>query len=182
MSRDFHEVRLFVGTKAALRGIVGLVPSAQVFALTAGGSVFALPLTDEVHEGLHRVNGTGEWIEFGGADFAPLLTTSDMACAARASLGSALAWIETGHAGAAVEQVGAVWIDGALAMKPNVLRAGENRQRSLWPVNMALRLLGVNALGVSAEAAGGVDEFAAFGLDRFQSNEGIVARAMRVSV
>ncbi|MEQ1695918.1 MAG: hypothetical protein ABL901_08760 [Hyphomicrobiaceae bacterium] len=171
-----HRVRLFVGTKAALRVIVGLVPVAQAFALTPGASVFALPLTDEVHDGLHRVNGTGEWIEFGeGAELAPLLTTTDMACAARASLGSALAWIETGHAGGAVEQVAAVWIDGALAMKPNVLQAGENRQRSLRPVNMALRLLGVHAGAVG-------DEFAAFGFARYETTEVIVARAVRVGV
>lgn len=171
-----HHVRLFVGTKAALRVIAGLAPVAQVFALTPGASVFALPLTDEVHEGLHRVNGTGEWIEFGGgAALAPLLTTTDVACAARVSLGSALAWIETGHVGAAIEQVAAVWIDGALAMKPNVLRADENRQPSLRPVNMALRMLGV--------AAGPVgDEFAAFGLARYESNDVIVERAVRVVV
>jgi hypothetical protein len=168
-----HRVRLFVGTKAALRVIVEMVPGAQVFALTPGGSVFALPLTDDVHDGLHRVNGTGEWIEFGGAELAPLLTTTDMVFGARASLGSALAWIETAHTGGAVEEVAAVWIDGALSMKPNVLRAGENRQRSLRPVNMALRLL-----GVSAGTAG--DEFAAFGLARYESNEEIVARAVRV--
>lgn len=171
-----HRVRLFVGTKAALRVIIDLVPAAQAFALTPGGSVFALPLTDEVHDGLHRGNGTGEWIEFGGgAELSPLLTTTDVTCAARASLGSALAWIETGHQGAAVEEVAAVWIDGALSMKPNVLRAGENRQRSLRPVNMALRLL-----GVSAGAAG--DEFAVSGLARFESNEAIVAGAVRVGV
>jgi hypothetical protein len=176
MSGEGHQVRLFVGTKAALRVIVGIVPSAEVFALTPGESVFALPLTDGVHEGLHRANGTGEWIEFGGADFVPLLTTTDVTCAARASIGSALAWIETAHAGETVEEVAAVWIDGALAMKPNVLRAGENRQRSLWPVNMALRLLGVSAAGA------GVDEFTAFGLGPYETNEGIVARAARVGV
>ena len=176
MSEAGHRVRLFVGTKAALRVIAGLVVGGDVFALTPGASVFALPLTDDVHEGLHRVNGTGEWIEFGDAALVALLTTTDVACAAHASLGSALAWIETAHAGAAVEQAAAVWIDGALAMKPNVLRAGENRQRSLRPVNMALRLLGVSAVGA------GADEFAAFGLDRYVSNEVILARAVRVVV
>lgn len=175
MSGAEHQVRLFVGPKAALRVIVGVVPRAQVFALTPEASVYALPLTDELHDGLHRSNGTGEWIEFGGADFAPLLTTTDAACAARASLGSALAWIEAVHMRGGVEEVAAVWIDGALSMKPNVLRGGENRQRSLRPVNMALRLLGVNA-----GTAG--DEFAAFGLARYESNEEIVARAVRVGV
>ena len=68
-----------------------------------------------------------------------------------------------------------MWIDGALAMKPNVLRADENRQPSLRPVNMALRLLGV-------AAGSGGDEFAAFGLARYESNDVIVERAVRVGV
>ena len=62
-------------------------------------------------------------------------------------------------------------------MKPNLLREGERRPPSLHPINMALRLLGVSAGGPTAAP----DEFYAFGLPDYRSNEEILARAMEVN-
>jgi len=152
-----------------MRAIQHSVPGAPAYVTMRGASVLVMPLDDGVREGLHRANGTGEWLDLGAGDFAPLLTTTDAAFFMRASAGSALAWFETRQDAFGLWQAAAVWIDGAVAMRPNLLRAGENRPRSLRPVNAALRLVGI--------AAQGGDEFAALGLDAFESNEDIAARA-----
>jgi hypothetical protein len=169
-------LRLFVGHKAALQAIVQRVSAARIVALVPAIPVYLLPLTDEVHEGLHRINGTGEWLDFAGDQSAPLLTTTDMAFAARASAGSALAWIEAGTAASQSGQIAAAWIDGALQMKPTLMRNGDRRPPSLQPVNMALRLLGVAAGGPGS----GQDEFAALGLTAVRFNEDILERGIPI--
>ena len=172
-----HAVRMFVGPKAALRPFVALVPAARVYALTPGASVFALPLTEAVHDALHASYGTGEWIDFATDESGPRLTTSDMEFAARASNGSALAWLMTEYHGGNGEQAAGAWINGALQMKPSLLRDADCPPRSLWPINMALRLLGVKA-GTGPYD----DEFAAFGLPAYRSEEDFAARAIAVRV
>ena len=169
-----HNVRLLVGPESAMRSIRTLVPRVRIFALTSAPAALALVLTDEAHEALHAANGTGEWLDFATEESGPRLTTTDMAFAARASMGSALSWIETCYEGGQGEQVAAAWIDGALAMKPNLLRTKENRPRSLRPINVALRLLGLTP------SIAGHDEFEAFGLTHYCSNEAILARARAV--
>jgi len=170
MGADLHHLSLLAGPRAALRVVQDRAPGAPLYATVRGASVLVMQLDDGVREGLHRANGTGEWLELGAGDFAPLLTTTDAAFFMRASAGSALAWFETRQDPFGLWQAAAVWIDGAVAMRPNVLRAGENRPRSLRPVNAALRLVGV--------AAQGGDEFAALGLDAFAVNDDIAARAV----
>lgn len=166
-------MRAFAGGRPALRAICSLVPGARAYATAPGLGVFVLPLTDDVHDGLHRANGTGEWLELGAEGFAPLLTTTDIACVAQASIGSALAWMEFCDGNGGMWQMAATWIDGAVAMKPNLLAAGEARPRMLRPVNMALRLLGVKAAEGEAQ-----DELAASGIDRYASPADLAARAM----
>lgn len=173
-----HSLRMFVGPKAALRPFVTLVPAARVYALTPGAAVLALPLTEAVHEALHARYGTGEWIDFATGESHPRLTSSDMEFAARASAGSALAWLMVDGDGADGEQAASVWINGAVQLKPALLRTNERRALSLRPVNMALRLLGVKALGPGP----GEDEFAAFGLPRFRNVEEISERGLPVRV
>ena len=170
-----HAVRLFIGPRAALRPFVALVPAARVFALTPSAPLFVLPWDDEIVDAFHLAYGTGEWLDIDGTRGLHL-TTSDLTFASRASSQTALAWIETGYHGGAGEQVAAAWIDGGLQMKPNLLREGARRPQSLRPINMALRMLGVL---VKAPAR---DEFEAFDLDGYRSNEAILARATPVTV
>jgi hypothetical protein len=176
-----HRLRLFAGPKAALRPIAAVSPHARAFALTPLASVFVVPLTDDLHDDLHRHNGTGEWLDFNNQMSAPLFTTTDMAFAARASAGSALAWLETNYFGGRGEQIAAVWIGGALHMKPTVMRDDEARHvslrpASLRPINVAMRLFGIVA------ASPDQDEFDAFGLGSVLTNEDLVVRAHPVDL
>jgi hypothetical protein len=171
-----HHLRLFAGPKAALRPFRERVPGARIFALTPHAQLFVMPLTDAVHDALHVANGTGEWVEFDTCNSSPQLTTTDMVFAARASLGSALVWLETHYDGAAGEQAACVWIDGALQMKPIALAAGENRPWSLRPINQALRTVGIAASGSGPPH----DEFTSFGLAAYRSNDDILRRAPEV--
>lgn len=175
MDGPIQFLRLLVGPRLAMRAICAVVPRARAYATARGAGVLVMPLDDEVHEGLHRANGTGEWLELGSGDFTPQLTTTDAMFASSASAGSALAWFETQQGETGLWQVAAVWIDGAVAMKPNLLRAGENRPRSLRPVNSALRMVGVSAVGSA-------DEFSALGLDGFETNEDLLARGSAAQI
>lgn len=156
-----------------MRAIRAAVPAGRVYQTVPRSPVLIMPLDEHVHDGLHRVNGTGEWLELGADQFAPLLTTTDAVFLQRASAGSALAWFEALTDEDGLWQVAAVWIDGAVAMKPNLMRAGENRPSSLRPIHAALRMVG---------AAGAGDAFAALGLDRFASNEDIATAAAAIEV
>ena len=173
-----HRLALLVGPKAALRAVLSRVPMARAVALTPDASVFAVPLTEAVYEDLHAANGTGEWLEFGSLSAGPLLTTTDAAFALQASKGSALAWIATDFAETEGWQAAAVWIDGALAMRPSVLGHHETRAPVLSPINTALRMLGITALG----AGPGQDELSAFGLSRYRSNSAILEQGFAVSM
>jgi len=170
-----QSVRMFVGPKAGLRPYLGLVPTARVFALLPGASVFVLPLTEEVQEGLHRAYGTGEWLVDQAEAMQPLLTSTDARFAASASRRSAVAFIETDYEGERGVQAAATWIDGGVAQRLSILAAGSSRARALWPINSALRLLGV-------AVAGHADEFDAFGLSRYRTNEDVRARGIAVLV
>lgn len=169
-----HHVSLFVGPKAALRPYLEAAPRARMFALTPAAPLFVLPLTDEVHDALHALNGTGEWIE----GEAPLrLTNTDMAFAAKAARGTALAYVETDTFGGKGAQSAAAWIDGELVARPTTLATPSGRPHALWPINAALRTIGVKAVGSGVMQ----DEFSVLGIGLFRSNEAILERGLPVS-
>lgn len=167
-----HRVRAFVGPLTALRPFVAAAPVARVFELHAGAPLPLLPLDEVVHEALHTAYGTGDWIEAG-----PLLSSTDLAFAAKASRGAALAYVETDYFGGAGRQCAVLWRDGAVVLKPTEMDAetGRTRPRSLWPINMALKGLGIIA------AAGG-DEFTVSGLGGWRHTEDIIAQARELPI
>jgi hypothetical protein len=162
-----HNVRLFAGSARVLAAYRALAPMARTFALTSGAGVLVLPLDDDLHDTLHRAYGTGEWSEG-----PPLLSSGDMAFAAKASERGPLAYLETSYFGGAGHQTAVVWQGGEVLMGPMVLRRADQAERpaGLWPINAALRQLGVGAHE-------GEDEFQSFGLGFYRSNEDIWSMA-----
>ena len=63
-------------------------------------------------------------------------------------------------------------------MKPSVLGRHETRASVLTPINTALRMLGVVALG----AGPGQDECCVFGLSRYRSMSAILDQGFAVSI
>jgi len=61
-------------------------------------------------------------------------------------------------------------------MRPALAHSSEARPSKLLPINGALRLIGV----VAKYATPADDEFAAFGLSQYRSNDVITARALAV--
>lgn len=169
-----HQVSLFIGPMTALRVLAALSPLARTFELAPRGRFLALPLTEAVHDDMHVGAGTGDWLERGA-----MLTSTDLAQAARASRATSLAYVETDYFGGVGRQNALLWRDGTLVLRPAELWIGKEaavaRPRSLWPINATLRGLGV----VATE---GYDEFDTIGLGAWRSNEAIVAGAREVSV
>lgn len=168
-----HALRLFVGPLIALRAFGQASAHAHIFALQQGAELCVVPLGDDLQDDLHRICGTGDWLETG-----PRISTGDMVFAARASQVAALGYVETEYFGGVGEQSAVLWRNGLLALGPTTMTTDSRtagRPRSLWPINAVLRELGVTA-GTHH------DEFDAFGLDAYRSNEQIVARATRVDV
>jgi len=173
-----HGIRAFVGPKAALRPFAGVVPRATAYALVPAAPYFVLPVTEAVLDALHAAYGTGEWLEGAAPHGAPMLTSTDLAFAAKASLGSALAYVETDYFGGEGAQRAVAWIDGEIAVKPAAFATASQRSHTLWPVNTALRAIGVKAAGPAATG----DEFTVMGLGHFRSNEEIISRATLVGL
>jgi hypothetical protein len=165
-----HRIRLFAGPLPALRPFLAAAATARIFAL-GSADIVVFPLTDDVHDDLHAAYGTGNWLVDG-----PLLTTTDLAFAADASRGSGLAFLSTDFFGASGEQCAILWRDGGLALKPMRLSSElmQARSPSFWPINIALKGLGLLARP-------GEDEFTTFGLGRWRQTEDIVALAPEVS-
>jgi hypothetical protein len=163
-----HSVRLFVGPMQSLRALQGEAPSARIFALHPLATLWVMPLDDHVHDSLHRRHGTGEWLGNG-----PSLTSVDLMIGARASTGSELAYLETNYAGPDGTQSAALWRDGRLILGPITLAAAVPRPARFWPINAALRGLGVVASPPQ-------DEFIAFGLVPYRSHDAIYAQASEV--
>lgn len=163
-----HNVRAFAGPIAALRPFLALARGARAYALTAAADTLVLPVTDDLHDTLHAVYGTGEWLTEG-----PRLSTGDMAFAATASRGTVLAYVETNYFGGEGEQSAMLWRDGSEVLRPTRMATATARTRPpyLWPVNVALRGLGITALA-------GQDEFTTFGLGHFRSVEDIMDHAV----
>jgi hypothetical protein len=167
-----HSVRLLVGPMQPLLAVQAVAPTARIFALTpsrhAGASLWVSPLDEDVHDALHLRFGTGEWLKTGA-----LLTTTDLVTLGRLSVGSAMAYIETAYTGAEGTQSAVVWRDGQVAMQPVTLDAKVARPPQFWPINAALRALGLLAKPTE-------DEFTAFGLMGYRSHAMIAERAVEV--
>lgn len=167
-----HQVRLFVGRARVLEPFVAASRLAAAFALTPRAEILVLPLDDDLHDALHRIYGTGEWRRE-----PPLLSSGDMAFAAEASKAGPLAFIETSYFGSGGYQAAVTWQDGGVAFGPHVLKRSDQERRAsaLWPVNAALRLLGI-------EGTAEHDAFQAFGLGFYRSNEDVWSMAARIAV
>lgn len=165
-----HNIRLFAGSRRVLAPYEALHPMARLFALTANADVVVLPVDDDLHDAMHQAYGTGEWLEG-----PPLISSGDMAFAARASEAGPLAFLETSYFGGGGHQAAVLWTSGLLALGPMVMKASDQERRParLWPINAALRSLGV----VPEE---GEDEFQAMGLGFYRSNEDIWSMAGQV--
>jgi hypothetical protein len=165
-------VRLLVGPMQPLRAVQAVAPMARIFALTpslyTGASLWVSPLDEDVHDALHLRFGTGEWLKSGAQ-----LTTTDLVTLGRLSVGSEMAYIETAYVGHEGTQSAVVWRDGQVAMQPVTLDAKVARPAQFWPINAALRALGVIARPTE-------DEFTVFGLMSFRSHAMIVERAGKV--
>ena len=98
-----------------------------------------------------------------------------MAFAAETSRRGVLAYLETDYSGGGGLQAATLWGGGATAIRPISMTADEGRQRprATWPINAALRGLGV-------VAASGMDEFDTFGLAPYRSLDVIRERALPV--
>jgi hypothetical protein len=131
---------------------------ARIFALTPAAALWVLPLEEDVHDALHLRFGTGEWLKTGAR-----LTSTDLAALGRLTAGSSMAYIETDYFGSVGTQSAVVWRDGQLAMQPVTLDAKVARPPQFWPINAALR-----ALGVVAQPPD--DEFTVFGLMNYRSH------------
>ena len=166
-----HSVRLFIGSLPSLRPFLAASPSASVYALRIA-DILAVPISEIVHDELHAAYGTGDWLEEGA-----LLTSTDLAFAASASRAAPLAYLQTDFFGSEGEQVAMLWRDGGLALTPMRLSMAlmQSRAPSFWPVNIALKGLGV-------VASPNEDEFTTFGLGDWRHTEDIVARARQLAV
>lgn len=167
-----HAVRLFVGPPLVLARFRDLAPTARIYALTAGSDLPVLPFDDDVQDALHRVIGTGDYPE----EAASALSTTDLAFALTASHLGPLAYVETDYTAAAGTQAAAFWTAGHLAMPPTVVDTATalSRPPAFWPINAALRALGIRATPPS-------DEFTTFGLRAWTSNAEIHAHARRLA-
>lgn len=164
-----HNVRLFAGPSGALAPFL-VAAEARAFALTPGADTLVLPLTDELQDALHARYGTGEWLASG-----PRLSTGDLAFAAASSRGTALAFLETDYFGGTGGQCAVLWRDGTEVLRPTCMShdAAATRPPYLWPINAALR-----GLGIAANAQ--QDEFTMLGLAHFRSNDDILQHAVAV--
>ena len=166
---------LFAGPPDVLARFEALLPVtagplATCFWLLPGAELAVLPLTEALHDALHRANGTGDWLDTGAR-----LTTSDLAFAAGVSRTGPLAYLETDGVDGDVQQSALVWASGTLVLGPLFLSGGQAvvPPRHLWPINAALRGLGLRARA-------GSTEFDTFGLGQFGSNEAILSFARPV--
>lgn len=165
-----HNVRLFAGRPDVLGAYRAVLPVAELFELTSNAEFAVLPLDDDLHDALHRVYPAGEW-----RAGAVRLSDGDMAFAARASERGPLAYLETNYFGGAGFQAAALWKDGSLVLAPVVLNVIVHAgiPPSTWPINTALRLMG---LATHEDK----DEFDSFGLGFYRSNADIWAMARAV--
>lgn len=166
-----HAVRIFVAPLMVLARFRDLAPMARIYALTSGSDLLVLPFDEAVQDALHRVNGTGDW----PPEASCALSTTDMAFAAETSRRGPLAYLETDYHGPSGRQTAALWMTGQSVMPPTTIDVATalSRPPTFWPINAALRSLGV-------EATATADEFTTFGLRAWTSNADIHAHARRM--
>lgn len=162
-----HHLHLFAGHLEVLRRYTEIVPQAKLYRLSAGAELAVLPVDDDALDALHKIYGTGEWND------TLRLTSTDLAFAAETSRRGSLAYLETDYFGGTGAQAAAMWSGGALALRPLAMSTenGIGRPPATWPINAALRLLGV-------EPPAGFDAFEAFGLGRYRSITDVATRAL----
>jgi hypothetical protein len=163
-----HSVSLFVAAAPVLDPFRQLSSAARFYTLTPNSPLVVLPYDEPVQEAVHRRFGTGDW----PAAQSVMLSTTDQSFAAECSQRGPLAYLETDYFGGIGRQSAALWQAGGIVMAPATLESdqGARRPPSLRPINMALRTLGVAATPPA-------DEFAAFGLMDFRSNDAIHRQA-----
>lgn len=160
-----HQLNLFIGHPEVLRRYADTSDRVRLFRLTPGSNLSVLPLDDDLHDALHHIYGTGEWLA------GPRLTSTDLAFAARTSLLGPLGYVETYYAGGQGHQAAALWSGGEIAIRPLVMGRDQQQSRpqATWPINAVLR-------GLGTAAAAGQDEFEAFGLGAYRRNEAVAER------
>jgi hypothetical protein len=164
-----HEVALFAGSSIALRCFRDVVSDTPAYALTPDADIGVVLFDEALEDALQRRFGTGDWPEAQ----ALLLSTTVQSFAAECSLRAPLAFLETYYDEVAGQQSAVLWQGGRAVVGPSTLDivgAGAARAPTLWPINVALR-----ALGVRADAP--QDEFSAFGFGLFRDHAAIRARA-----
>jgi hypothetical protein len=164
-----HRIHLFAGPIGVLDRFRMTVPVARLYRLTPSADIAVLPFDDAIQDALHVVNGTGDWLESSGHR----LSTRDLAFAAEVSRIGPLAYLETDYSGRDGNQSAAFWIGGACTIGPLSLDTATalTRPAPFWPINAALRALGIKA--TTSE-----DEFTAFGLRGVVSNDAIHTNAI----
>lgn len=167
-----HAVRLFAGERSVLERIKHVAPSSRIYALTAGARLYVLPFDEEVQDQVHRALGTGDWPD----EALHSLSSNDVQFAARVSEGGALAFAETLYEGASGTQTAAFWQGGAMILAPHTIDTATalSRTPAVWPINAALRLLGVQASPPD-------DEFTTLGLRQWTTNAEIHRRARQIA-
>jgi hypothetical protein len=164
-----HEVSLFVGSSSALRRFVELLPSARAYTLTSDSDLAVLPFDEPLEAALQRRHGIGDWPE--GQSL--LLSTSVQFFAAECSLAAPLVYLETHYGETDGQQSAVLWQGGRAVVGPatlDITGVGAGRAPTLWPINVALRALGVRAIAPQ-------DEFSTLGLGTFRDHAAIHARA-----
>jgi hypothetical protein len=164
-----HQLALFVGSASALRPFRVVLEVLRAYSLTPASDIAVVAYDELLEDALHRRFGTGDWPE----DQSLLLSTSVQAFAAECSLIAPLAYLQTHYEGSEGSQSAVLWQGGRAVVGPTTLDiSGAARQRapSLWPINVVLRALGVQASATE-------DEFSRFGLGQFRDHAGIQASA-----
>ncbi|MDX2288828.1 MAG: hypothetical protein NW217_08425 [Hyphomicrobiaceae bacterium] len=172
-------LQVFIGPSTVLAGFSRIAPDTRplTLPLIPGGVVqsrlFArlglVPLTEDLQDRLHDTNGTGEWLD-GPID----LTTTDLAFAARLSVGAALAYVEIepspGKPDSPAAQAAVLWAAGSVRLGPTYLAGAQAlaRARPMWPINTVLKALGV-------EAHAPLDEAGCLGLYAFPDTAALLA-------
>jgi hypothetical protein len=164
-----HEIVGFAGPTTTLQRLRGIWRDARIFRLTASSVLSFLPIPDD--HTLQEEEAEGRIVPNNYAidsDFSAPFVQHFSAY----SVGSSLAWIRTNYYGSAGYQVAILWIGSAHVSGPHRQWHDDARKLPLseWPINRALRGLGVK----STDRYG---EFTAFGLVGYGQTEHIAAEA-----
>jgi hypothetical protein len=148
-----HSIALFVGNRQVCERLKSSIDRGEIVPLPQG--FCALILFAE--------NGGSIWAE-DIPDPVPgfqCLRRSWADLAGKASVGAMIAYVETEYFGGAGNQAAVVYQNGQIVTGPTT---GDSGSRSEWPINAAMRSLGV-------KRGDYVDEFAAIGFGLVRKNE-----------